>query len=284
MSDIDDQNPRCDKHDLHPRDCAECSPGPRPRAPRTGEDLVANTMVQVMRAMVVAHPVAYQQPVRTLPLLRSLPEAVDRHQPATVHDYVVALTESTVHAEPRTILQTNADGTHTWITDRHRAVSPPLLEQLWSAVVSNGANDGGAHAFASKPAARIDAVDVAQDIDSGVTQWLNRHNLDHPGDVTVALRRAAAAAGDGIYRDVRSWWIRARAVTGWDSPAWRPDNTCPLCGHRGDLRVRLDESVATCLACDEAWDHTTIGFLAEHIRAENREDEEESDTDGRMGA
>lgn len=265
-----DEIPRCPWSDLPMRECDHCYPGPRPATLEHDEDEdEERTMV-----MVVAHAVAYQTPTR-VPLLRGLPDAVDRNQPATVQDYVVALTQPTVHAEPRTILQTNADGTHTWITDRHRAVSPPLLEQLWSAVVSNGANDGGAHAFASKPAARIDAVDVAQAIDSGVTQWLNRHNLDHPGDVSQALRRAAAAAGEDIYRDVRSWWIRARAVTGWDSPAWRPDNTCPLCEQRGQLRVRLDEAVATCLGCDEAWDRETIGLLAEHIRAENFEDEDD---------
>ena len=279
MSDIDDQNPRCDKHDLHPRDCAECNPGPRPRHLPDIEDTPDG-------GYPIAHPVAYQEARPGRHNLSHLHIAVDRrteHQ-TTVHDYVVALTEPTVHAEPRTILQTNADGTHTWITDRHQAANPSLLEQLWSAVVSSGAYDGGAHAFSSKPAARIDAIDVAQDIDSGVTQWLNRHNLDHPGDVSVALRRAAAAAGPAIFRDVRSWWIRARVVTGWDSPAWRPDNTCPLCAKRGDLRVRLDEAVATCLGCDEAWDRQTIGLLAEHIRTENREDEDESVADGSMGA
>lgn len=251
---------RCEWSDLPTNQCHHCTPEPRP----TTEPPPAATMR-------IAHPVA----VQTAAGPRRLPteQAIDRDQPGTVHDYVVALTEPTTHHEPYTTLVTNTDGTHTWITKRHLVGSPPLLEQLGSAVTSTGAHDGGANTFASKPAARLDAIDVAQDIEVGVSSWLRRLHLEHPGDTSTALKRAAAGAGDEILRDVRSWWIRARTTAGWDSPAWKPDNTCPLCEVKGDLRVRLDASTATCLNCGEAWWSETIGLLADHIRIENHEDE-----------
>ncbi|WP_157432593.1 hypothetical protein [Aeromicrobium sp. Root472D3] len=67
-------------------------------------------------------------------------------------------------------------------------------------------------------------------------------------------------------------------LTGWDSPAWRPNNTCPLCGVKGGLRIRLDHHTGTCMDCRQTWDPSTIGLLADHIRVENHEDEETSAT------
>ncbi|MGH4002205.1 MAG: hypothetical protein ACRDTJ_32590 [Pseudonocardiaceae bacterium] len=75
-----------------------------------------------------------------------------------------------------------------------------------------------------------------------------------------------------IEHDVRRWWTQARIVSGWDSAAWRPANTCPACEQRGGLRVRLAAEAAVCIECRETWDRLTIGLLAEHIRTENFED------------
>lgn len=69
----------------------------------------------------------------------------------------------------------------------------------------------------------------------------------------------------------------ATPLTGWDSPAWRPDNTCPLCSKHGGLRVRADATGATCVECGEAWDEAAIGLLAEHIRRENHDEESSSE-------
>lgn len=89
-------------------------------------------------------------------------------------------------------------------------------------------------------------------------------------------RQVTCCACHELEVDITSWWTWARVVTGWDTPAWQPANTCPLCGVRGTLRVRLDEQRATCVndACRETWDHFNIGLLADHIRAENGESEE----------
>lgn len=84
--------------------------------------------------------------------------------------------------------------------------------------------------------------------------------------------QVTCCAQHAIERDVRRWWTQARIVSGWDSAAWRPANTCPACEQRGGLRVRLAAEAALCIECRETWDSTTIGLLAEHIRAENFED------------
>jgi hypothetical protein len=89
-------------------------------------------------------------------------------------------------------------------------------------------------------------------------------------------REVTCCACHELEVDISKWWTWARVVTGWDTPAWQPANTCPLCGLRGSIRIRLEEQRATCIndACRETWDNATIGLLAEHIRRENNDTEE----------
>ena len=277
-----DTTPRCPWSDLPTTTCDHCHPDTTP------------TGLEKPRPPVVAHPVAVQThrvtTTQAHQILSKAARALDRDQPATTSDYVDALTRPTTHHEPYTTLRTMGDGSHYWTTERHRTISLPLIEQLQSAVATTGAITGGAHAFASKPAARVDAIDVLQDIERETGSWLRRLHLPvedkHGRALALAdrIRAAAANGGDDIHRDLRSWWIRARTVTGWDAPSWRPDNTCPLCGVKGGLRVRLDAQTAACIECGEGWARDTIGLLADHIRAENHEDEDEGDADGSMSA
>lgn len=274
---------RCPWSDLPTRTCDHCHPDTTPVG------------ITKPAPPVVAHPVAVQTRITDTQAQRILSKAaraLDRDQPASTLDYVDALTTPTTHYEPYTTLRSNPDGSHYWTTERHRTISLPLIEQLQSAVATTGAIAGGAHAFASKPAARVDAIDVLQDIERETGSWLRRLNLPledkHGRPLALAdrIRAAAANASDDMHRDLRSWWIRARTVTGWDAPSWRPDNTCPLCSVKGGLRVRLDAQTAACIECGEGWDSATIGLLADHIRAENHEDdvEAEGDADGSMTA
>jgi hypothetical protein len=96
----------------------------------------------------------------------------------------------------------------------------------------------------------------------GLDRLLQRIGGLHAGLTDLTLRR-------DLERDVRRWWAQARVVTGWDSPAWRPDNSCPMCAEHGTLRVRLAEKVGLCTECRETWDETNIGLLADHIREES---------------
>lgn len=189
-------------------------------------------------------------------------------------DYVHELTEPHTHAEHYT-LRVGAE----WVGRNHTTRVPALLTQLWANdTPSAAAEDGPRPGFASKPAARLDALDTAIRIDIEASRWVKDLGEDDPADTIACIRRLhSLAVGAGpitrhaITRDVRSWWMQARIVTGWDSPAWAPDNTCPQCGERGTLKIRLADRMGMCTndACRVVWDETTIGVLAEHIRDES---------------
>lgn len=195
---------------------------------------------------------------------------------------------------------------------------PLLEQLWASAAQSGSTEAGVTRPASSRPTARLDAIDTAVRIDSQVDVWLNKLNSTPPVprrtgtpatetevrlNESVSRLRHLASLGPSIdycgrvkperdrkpkqviccdahrlEADITRWWTWARVVTGWDTPAWQPANTCPLCGIRGTLRVRLDEQRATCIndACRETWDSFTIGLLAAHIRTENNDTEEAS--------
>lgn len=183
----------------------------------------------------------------------------------------------------------------------HVTLNPPLLVQLSAASTPKpSVESGAARPAASKPSAAIEAIDTLLRIDDQAAAWVRRLGQDDPGNtVKCVAQLGALAAGqdhcgrktprrdeDGrvicctyhcIESDVRRWWSWARVVTRWDLPPWQPDNTCPLCGTRGSLRVRVVERLAVCTEdqCRETWDEATIGLLADHIRAENHEVDEQ---------
>lgn len=196
-------------------------------------------------------------------------------QPMDLADYIRELTETHTHAEHYTVRV----GTE-WRGRNHHVRVPSLLTQLWENDIPSGATEDGPRAgYASKPAARLDALDTAARIDLEASAWVR--DLGEPDrhlDTTATIRQlhGLSASADfetrrAITTDVRRWWIRARIVTGWDSPAWTPDNTCPSCSERGTLRVRLADHIGTCVndACRIVWDEGTIGLLADHIRVES---------------
>jgi hypothetical protein len=235
----------------------------------------------------IAHPVAAQDPVSRPPRRpvtgRQLPESDTRYWELT--DFVTALCDTTRASQTYQTCIHNADGTLTWVTERHHTVSPPLLEQLWSAAEQSGSVESGRRVLASKPSARIDAIDTAVRIENEVHALLTARGVtdshDRYPDTIAAVRHLGSIAGTDrdAYRSIRSWWAAARIVTGWDSPAWAPDNTCPLCAVRGGLRIRLDLHTGLCIECHETWDENSIGLLADHIRAENHEDEQADEVD-----
>ncbi|WP_109507341.1 hypothetical protein [Nocardioides speluncae] len=206
-------------------------------------------------------------------------------------DYIRELTAPHQHAEHYTIRDSTG-----WAGRDHRIKAPALVTQLWygdlpSAAVEDGLRPG----YQSKPAARLEAYDAAVRIDLEAARWVRDLGEDDPGDrlekkaggrkevvrgsgtiACIRLLGALAASADevtrrAVERDVRRWWTQARVVTGWDSPAWTPDNTCPQCGVRGTLKVKLGDAVAMCTndPCRVTWDQDNIGLLADHIRAES---------------
>ncbi len=211
----------------------------------------------------------------------------------TLSDYVDELTRPHTHREHYT-----AKVGHTTYGLDHVTKVPALVHQLRYATPTGKGEELGGGGYESRPAASLESLDTLTDIDLEAARWVRDLGEDDPGDrrdpktgryiqgsgtiACLQLLNGLAAnlerckkPGRGcctwhdLERDVRRWWARARIVTGWDSAAWRPDNSCPVCGVRGGLRVKLVEQVATCTECRETWEHSNIGLLAEHIRNES---------------
>lgn len=189
-------------------------------------------------------------------------------------DAVDALTNPYRHVEP----------IPEWSASRHKRVrriwittQPSLLDQLAAAVIPGETfteNDGDAThvAFGSAPPARLDAIDRLLAIEAGAAMWCLRVRLTLRETATGNLRALVGASLDSgtvtqLVRDVTAWHTWAATVTGWQRPAYRPNAPCPVCEHRGALRVRAERQVGCCLACGAAWDASTIGILAEHVKA-----------------
>lgn len=199
-------------------------------------------------------------------------------QRMSLADYVHELTRPYQHTEH---IQTRGrDGT--WYGHNHTVAVPSLLQQLWDNDTPSGAAEEGPRpGYQSKPAARLDALDTAARIDIEASRWItdlgDQPRTTNTADLILQLHGLQASSADEqrreIGRDVRRWWIRARIVTGWDSPAWTPDATCPQCGVRGTLRIRLADHIGMCTKdeCRAVWGEETIGILADHIRVETSE-------------
>lgn len=202
-----------------------------------------------------------------------------------IHTIVRELTETHVHREPYTF----EGDMSTW--DAHHATTvPSLLEQL-SGDEKASTDAGTAGAPASKPPAYLDAIDTLIHIDRAAARWVRDLGEDDPGDTAACVRKLYALAASAqfcgrgkatiedrkvtcctvhaIERDMRRWWSQSRIVSGWDTAAWSPNNTCPMCSERRTIRIRIEDRTAMCVSCRETWEPGTIGLLAEHIRAEN---------------
>lgn len=230
-------------------------------------------------------------------------------------DMVRELTERHTHREHYQVKQGR-----TWVGQNHLTDVPSLIQQLQLASPSGQVDQRDDAGYASRPAARLEALDTLLDIDREAARWVRWLGHDDPGDQLVVVNRIPATLGPtcrdcrhsscasirrgeyverkpipgsgtlacirllhsltpqlpdatrrSITRDVRRWWTWARIATGWDSPAWRPDNTCPMCGERRTLRINLVAELAVCVhePCRETWDQSSLGLLADHIRLES---------------
>jgi hypothetical protein len=203
-----------------------------------------------------------------------------------LRDMIAELTRTRSHREHLT-RPTAAGGTHT-----HFTKVPALLDQLQWGHWTTGSDRTGS-GYESRPAASIEALDTLVWIDLAAARWIRDLGEDDPpstiecvsllgGLLASATRckapRAVVAPESGkvacctwhaVDHDVRRWWTQARLVTGWDAPAWRPDNTCPNCAVRRSLRIRLAERVGFCVECRETWSPAEYQVLAEHIRSES---------------
>lgn len=198
-------------------------------------------------------------------------------------DMIRELTQTHRHSEPYTH---EANGTT--YTQRHHVTVPALLDQLQHATPLTGGDDRSGSGYGSRPVASLEALDTLVRIDLESARWLRDLGLDDPGDTKDCVRLAGSLlpqvttctttpprpGGCCLPHDITRWWHQARIVSGWDVAAWKPNNTCPLCGKRGTLRIRPADHAALCVDCRSTWDPNTISLLAEHIRAENHDQAE----------
>jgi hypothetical protein len=198
-------------------------------------------------------------------------------------DVVRELTQTTSHREEYAVHRGNVDGSTTLVEQGHVTVRPSLIAQLRVAMLHSAVSDvGGRPGFMSQPAARLDALDALLRIDQEGVRWVHRithRPVDEDLSTERLVRRVAALgrANGEVEKDIRAWWLHARIVTGWQTPAFRPNNTCPVCRKRGGLRVRVDREAQTvvthglCVECKTQWtgEDGTFERLAWHIRVEN---------------
>lgn len=202
-----------------------------------------------------------------------------------IHDHIEQLVSHHTHREP----YTHRNGTQLAIFT-HLTMVPPLIDQLDEPQTTmRAANinlDGGSGGgYGGGVGMSVEAIDTLMFIDNEAAQWVRRLGEDDPGDTKACIRRVHALHASqpapvkaDIERAVKRWWSQARITSGWDSPAWRPDNTCPVCEQRRTLRIKLADQMGYCVECRSMWDPAEIGLLADWIRLENAEDAEpESD-------
>lgn len=284
---------RCTWSDLPEDQCDHCGAHP-------GSTIV----LEPPRAMTPTVTAAALRQPRHLPVLGSGDYG---HEP-DFQDMVDELTRAHTHRE-----RYNQDRAGENWNGHHVTEVPSLVHQLLGATPSSSGTEHGS-APVSKPNARIEAIDTLMLIDDEAERWLARLGADVPGDqidprtdrpipgsgTIAALRRAAShhrsvnhcgrerphypTGNTGrpdcchrhqLHHDVRRWWRQARVISGWDSPAWRPRNTCPVCEQTQSLRINLVEQTGLCIECRSIWGPDEIGVLAEWIRAENAEDDEQ---------
>jgi hypothetical protein len=155
---------------------------------------------------------------------------------------------------------------------------PSLLDQLADAVIPGETyveGDTARPGFASRPPARIDAIDRLSAIQTGAARWVASLGLPVRETAQDNLRALVGVSArldsdtfDALAYEITTWRTWAATVTGWQSPPWRPRVACPICDKLGSLRIRLDRQTACCMDCGEAWTGADGGIflLAEHIR------------------
>lgn len=188
----------------------------------------------------------------------------------TIADAVDALTNPMNVRERYEVWKGNNRKAEWW---EHRM--PSLLNQLATAAIPGEVyvEDQGGHvrrAPGSCPPARLEAINLELSITAWAADQVWRARLPVREDTASNLRALVGAKlpsekAAELLSQLRRYLHQARVIAGWQRPPWRPDAPCPACDQKG-LRVRLDTSNAVCIQCGEAWDETTIGLLAEHVR------------------
>lgn len=191
-----------------------------------------------------------------------------------ITDTADTLTEPHTHREPYTI----------WTGQRHRktmhhaTVQHGLLTQLYRAVLpASMATDGnGGSIPGSRPPLELEALSRHTQIAAAANGWCATLGIQpraKPEDTVRSFVGAAPSLDDQQQRellaDLRRWTHWCRVYLGLEKVRQIAGVPCPLpdCNGRGTLRINLTTSHGLCTNCGATWGTTTIGLLAEHIKA-----------------
>jgi hypothetical protein len=189
-----------------------------------------------------------------------------------IHDHIRELTTEHSHREPY-YLDGETRQLHHWTK------VPALVVQLEGArdILGSDSEQGGRGAPTSKPATRLEAIDMLALIRRESAAWLEQLGATTiPADTVKRLNRlhglypaTSAEQAGRLEGDVKSWWHQARIITGWDMPAFKPTGaTCPVCETKDTLRVKLDGALCVKAECRTRWDASEVGLLGEWVRME----------------
>lgn len=197
-----------------------------------------------------------------------------------VHEWADALTDPHQHTERFEV----------WDENRHKkqrthtTTQLGLLAQLAELMLPSSSPEPGDGVAGSRPPGRWDAVATHATITIAAVKWCWSLRLDQRETVESNIRQLVGAfptmdadARQAFGSDVRSWHRQAEIVAGWKSAPMDPCAPCPAlvrnpdgtsrdCGERS-LRIQLSDAFAFCASCGTEWDTSTIGLLAEAVRA-----------------
>lgn len=159
----------------------------------------------------------------------------------------------------------------TKVRENRTSTHPSLLDQLEAA--THQSREGGAYGGGtpqSKPAARLDALATLARINTQSADLATQLGIP-PLPLRPRLRKIGAALNTTHNRDtqtVRSWWVSARCITGWEQAPYTPHVPCPEldCERWDTIRIRLDEGLGSCIECGASWHAGTFAQLGDYIR------------------
>lgn len=158
---------------------------------------------------------------------------------------------------------------HGWTKTRepHTITHPSLIEQLRQSTSQSKDGEFAGGSAKSKPAARLEALDVLAKIERESRTLARELDVDRP-HLYNRLSAIGGAIGNDTHPVVRAWWIAARCTTGWEQPPYAPDVPCPNmeCERRASLRVRIADEIATCVKCGTTWGADSFVTLGDYIR------------------
>lgn len=207
---------------------------------------------------------------------------------ADIADVVSELADGRQHTER--IRRWDRNRNEQW--DTHITIQPGLLAQLYESVIPGSADAEGSRPHpTSRPPLAIEALSLYGVIQIAVFRWAHSLRLEQR-DTTESMLRALVGAAPqldddtakALLSELRAWRRWCAVMTGWESALYSPRVPCPVCERMGTLRINLTAKSAFCRGgwdpgqpkrtgdaalydCDGWWDESTIGVLAEWIRA-----------------